>query len=529
MMRWFMWVPILAFIYVNTVFSDPVTVTANGETLLGQKEHGVSHFLGIPYAQAPVGHLRWREPIPSTPRQGVQQATEFSSACMQGKHIADWYQELKQAFNAADTDVEMPAVSEDCLYLNIWTPEDLSNKDDIASLPVMVWIHGGSNKGGWSFEPNYHGDKLAAKGVVVVSIAYRLGVFGFATIPALQDQTYPTNFALLDQIAALRWVQENIQAFGGDPSNITLFGESAGAADIGYLFFSPMNEGLFQRAIHQSAGFEVLAKQDSKHHFQLGQMLTQQLLGKEIQTEPASRIETGEVANQLRALPAEDVLAAAEIAYKDHFYTPVVDGKVLLRSTAESLNQSDWPGVDLLIGSNAHEWLMYVDEHADQKEVTALLNKLPQPAKQLFVEQYRQQLGAREQLDVIYSSQEMHCPSLKIAEVNRKQGGSSWVYRFDRVRDGAGGEILGSYHGAEIPYVFNSHDDWLTVAEADAKLTQVMQDYWVNFARTGNPNGEGLKHWPALNDRAIQLKLDSTVSVGEMPEAAFCRAIDSTN
>ena len=183
------------------------TVLANGELLQGAHVAGdstVAVFKGIPFAAPPVGDLRWREPLPPQRRAGTQQATTFAPACYQDSYLTDWYRRVGAAFGAPASTFVEPAVSEDCLYLNVWTPQ----LDRTAKLPVMVWIYGGSNRSGWTFEPNYHGPNLARRGnVVVVTIAYRVGIFGFFGHPELRGAEYPTNFALLDQIAALRWLR----------------------------------------------------------------------------------------------------------------------------------------------------------------------------------------------------------------------------------------------------------------------------------------------------------------------------------
>jgi len=210
--------------------SGPV-VLANGEELHGIWEgegNQIAVFKGVPFATPPVGDLRWRAPRPNTPRQGPQSAAEFAPGCMQTTYSTDWYARVAAAFGHGPEVAARPlGVSEDCLYLNIWTPE----LNPEAGLPVMVWVHGGSNKGGWSYEPNYIGTRLAEKGVIVVSIAYRLGAFGFFSHPALDNgEGQPVaNFGWLDGIHAFTWVTEYIRAFGGDPENITAIGESSGA------------------------------------------------------------------------------------------------------------------------------------------------------------------------------------------------------------------------------------------------------------------------------------------------------------
>ena len=227
-------------------------------------ENEVDEFLGLPFAEPPIGSNRWKPAVllnNFSANNQRYQATNFAPACMQGTHIADWYKGVIESFGGDAGGFPVPQVSEDCLYLNIWRPSHRIN----TPLPVMVYLHGGSNKGGWAYEPNYIGASLASKGVIVVSVPYRLGVFGFFSHPELSH----ANFALTDMIAALRWINQNIAAVGGNPNNITLFGESAGASNIAYLMASPVAKGLFQRAIHQSAGWAMYGTQSKNEleHF----------------------------------------------------------------------------------------------------------------------------------------------------------------------------------------------------------------------------------------------------------------------
>ena len=205
-------------------------VEVNGEVLHGEyfADTGVAVFRSIPFAEPPLGHLRWRPPQPLGMKLAYREATAFAPVCMQSPRILEWYRDMAEIFGSSPDVFEDLVTSEDCLYLNIWSPD----LHEDAALPVMVYIHGGSNKSGWSYEPNYHGHALAKRGVVLVSIAYRLGVFGFLSHPDLDDDNGIANFGLWDQVTALKWIQEYIRQFGGDPERVTVFGESSGAQDI---------------------------------------------------------------------------------------------------------------------------------------------------------------------------------------------------------------------------------------------------------------------------------------------------------
>lgn len=509
----------------GTDATTTVSATANNELLGGELNQSIAVFRGIPFAQAPIGALRWQAPQAHIPRPGPQDATEFADACMQGPHIVDWYKDLVVAFERDPAVVQSPPFSEDCLYLNIWTPalnvaSTQAPKADTKKLPVMVWIHGGSNKGGWAYEPNYLGHALAQQQVVVVSIAYRLGVFGFFAHPQLsQQQAISANFGLLDQIAALKWIQQHIHAFGGDAQNITVFGESAGAANIAYLIASPLAKGLFQRAIHQSAGFQMAA-----HNSRVAEEPLGVALATELNIDPHKP-----AIEQLRAIDAQQLLAATEKAYAGHYFAPLIDQHVLQDEPLQTFATQQQNSVSLMIGSNAHEWYMYLDEATDHDAVNDYIDANTEPAGQLALKQWaQQQADPRLALDRLTTAREMLCPSYymaaRVAENNR-----SWVYFFSQQRAGKGGAALKAYHGAEIAYVFDTHDDWLPTSKSDQALTTLMVQYWSNFAKSGDPNGDKLPDWPQYTDRsAAAMELGNNVGAIPLPEPLLCQWLAPT-
>ena len=466
----------------------------------GERHPQVASFRGIPYAQPPVGELRWQSPRPLGERPPVRQATQFAAACYQDSYNTDWYRKVGAAFGADPAHFSEPRVSEDCLYLNVWTPRPA----DSARRPVMVWIHGGANRSGWSFEPNYLGESLAARGVVVVSIAYRVGVFGFFGHPQLDGNA---NFGLQDQIAALQWVQDHVAAFGGDAGNVTVFGESAGAADIGYLMASPPARGLFRRAISQSGGYQLLERRTLADVESWGRGLGAALPGHP------------DLAG-LRRLDSATILAAANAALQDVDFGPAVDGAAVPAPLAGGSHLQDAP-VDLLVGTNQDEWLMYVDD--DAGSLSAALDALPAAARPALQELAASEPTIREGHDRAVTFANMVCAGYVIAGDVRGAGGRAWVYRFTRVRPGPGGERLRAYHGAEIPYVFDTHDAWLATASADRRLTAAMQQYWVNFAKNGNPNGAGLPEWPEYaTGEARVIELGDRVGAMPAPDHPLC-------
>jgi para-nitrobenzyl esterase len=494
--------------------SVSVEITAGNEILIGQytdQTMAIAAFKGIPYAAPPVEERRWQAPQKHQPRTGKQLATKFANACYQDNYNTQWYQKVGKAFGVAPEMFIDPNFSEDCLYLNIWTPSLHKNK----KLPVMVWIHGGSNKAGWSFEQNYIGTQLAQQGqVIVVSIAYRLGVFGFISHPELTQNNTPANFGLLDQIEALKWINKHIEQFGGDSSNITLFGESAGAANIGNLILSPPADGLFQRAISQSGGFQLWNNADLK---------SQQTFGHDL------AIALDMTDNSLTTLKKESakvLFNKAKQDFPEYYYGASVDGYVL-PDTALNLLFSSKLSVDLLIGSNQDEWLMYLDNSPEK--LTEMINSYPKEIHHILKNRAQQEQSIAQGHDQASTLIDMVCPGYAYAQQIVKSNKRAYIYRFKQVRSGKGGNQLQAYHGAEIPYVFNSHDDWLTTNKEDQALTTAMIRYWTNFAKNGDPNDPkftDLPNWPQFdeNDPKV-LALSEKTSVIAAPDFSNCQKI----
>jgi len=493
-------------------------VYANGEELLGawENDEEVAVFRGVPFAAPPVGDLRWRAPVANTARSGPQNATEFAPACMQTPYITDWYAGVAKTFGHGPESVGRPnGVSEDCLYLNIWSPQLNAN----AKLPVLVWVHGGSNKGGWSYEPNYIGANLAAKGVVVVTITYRLGAFGFFSHDLLDNGVGEpiANFGWLDSIEAFRWVAKNIQAFGGDPNNITAIGESSGAGNISdWISTDTSEDRLYSKAIIQSsAGSLVAPRRTLSDEQEVGRRLIDSL-----------QIEGQLTAQQLRRIPAGKILSAAQTELQGHYFDVVIDDLSLRLSPLESLARKQKFAVDILIGSNADEWYMYVDEMVDQSDLEQSIdNRAPENRAALLAE-LEQESDVRRAMDRINTASDMLCPSRNLASTVTSLGGRGWVYYFSRKRSGSGGDKLGAYHGAEIPYVFNTHDDWLPSDTIDRKLTEAIMDYWVQFATTGNPNLPGYPEWPVYREtNPAVMELGDEIGAIDPPDARLCELL----
>ena len=478
----------------------------------------IAVFKGIPYAKPPVGDLRWKPPVPNE-STGAHAATAFGAQCMQNGRLIEWAKGIAAVFGTVDK-MEPPSLStsEDCLSLNVWTPK-LSG-----TAPVMVWIHGGSNTNGSGAESLYNGTQLAKRGTVVVSINYRLGMFGFMVHPALVAESprhVAGNYALLDQMEALRWVRKHIKSFGGDPTRVTVFGESAGSIDIVHLMASPVAKGLFDRAIAESGA-------------PMGRMATvQSAAGLGVLFAKALGVDTtGDVLAQLRAKPASDVLSA-QSSFRPFVLAagPVVDGWLFPDMTARIWERGEQTNVPLIIGSNAFE-------------MTTLRAYLP--AFPRTVAGFRQWAGqtlgsATESVLAHYSPADdagvetaalhlttelfMTCPVRIAARAMQRAGHPTWRYLFTRVLPG--GERLGAYHSAEIGYVFGVKLAWLPSDAVDDRLAQAMMGYWSRFAATGDPNGGGAPQWPrydAASDPYLELGDTVAARAGFKKEA--CDAMD---
>jgi para-nitrobenzyl esterase len=463
----------------------------------------VNAFLGIPFAEPPVGRLRWQPPQLTKSLPGRQLAHSFKPACAQLPHMLDWYRGVIESFGGDPASFPIPEFSEDCLYLNIWTPAVAER----AAKPVVVYIHGGSNKGGWAYEPNYIGENLARMGVVVVSIPYRLGVLGFFAHPELTDK----NPGILDQIAALQWIAQNIRAAGGDPEQVTLMGESAGANNIDHLLASPRARGLFQRVIHQSGGWAITATEERSDAERLAVEL-QQVLVKD----------SGGGLEALQAVPLTDLLTAAGNVFADHYFDPVVDGSSMTASVRNAILNGDLAPFDLLIGSNTDEWLMYLADKTSLENYLAE-NFAAEPERATALRNALSGMNDRQAVDRLTTAANFVCPSIKLASYVSRAGGQSWMYLFARQRDGERAAAMGAYHGAELPYVFGTHDEWLPTSTEDLELSVLMMQYWANFIRTGNPNGETLPVWPAFEEatKATQ-RLDTALYNEPHPSGELC-------
>ena len=461
-----------------------------------ETDSSIGVFRGIPYAQPPVGELRWRAPKDLTSWTGVRQATTFGAAC--------WQSYSDDAFVWSRG--EFPR-SEDCLHLNIWQPE----KTD-ATAPVMVWFHGGAHTGGFAHVELFDGTELARQGVVVVTVNYRLGPWGFLAHPALAEESEHNstgNYGLMDKIAALKWVEKNIQGFGGNPDNVTLFGQSAGSSSVCALMASPLADGLFHKAIGQSAACLVKERHDANGQ-ERGARLAQLALGE--LSAKTSKVQVS--AKQLRSIDNQTLLSAMENSDWSEGSRIVVDGWVLPKAPVDIFNANQQAKVPLLVGSLANEGheLLPLNNALTESELDQYLSKTfaatAPKLKALYADDLAVSPGMalREILTDAFMAMSMR----GWAQYNHNAGQPTYLYFMDYVPPAYqiylfddpnlnlphGPRSAGAYHSGDLAYVFNNvgktGDFWL---EEDFAMARAMSGYWTNFAKTGDPNGSNLPNW----------------------------------
>lgn len=495
---------------VLTACAQRPELNVNGEGLSGDYlgDTGVAVFRGIPFAEPPLGDLRWQSPQPLQSKMSARDATAFAPACMQSMGILEWYRDMAEIFGSTRDEFDDLAISEDCLYLNIWTPE--INED--ANLPVMVYVHGGSNDSGWSYEPDYHGQVLAERGVVLVSIAYRLGVFGFLSHPDLDDDQAVANFGLWDQVAALEWIQEYISHFGGDPGRVTLFGESAGSQDVLALMAADKATGLFHGAILQSnAGFGLgrRASPSLDEERQRG-----------IETARIFGFEGIDAWQKLKSVPADELLAKYEEHYSRYYHSPAVDEQLLRKTVWETINGGELASIPFIIGSNGDEWYDRTPEESGEQNVLEAIESTEHLDSPETLAAVRSETDYRRMIDRISAANGMLCPSQYTAALYD----DARVYYFTRVREGDGGARVRAYHGAELPYVFGTHPSWMSTTDVDLNLTDQILSYWTQFAATGDPNMDGLPDWPDFRTSGSQvMTFADEAQTTDAPEPVLCR------
>lgn len=466
----------------QTQASSPV-VQAPAGAVRGTFENGINIFKGIPFAEAPVGPLRWRAPVPKAKWSGVRDATSFGPACVQPEG------KLNNIYASASP----PPMSEDCLSLNVWAPANARNA------PVFVWIYGGALWGGASLDPVYDGQKFADRGIVFVSINYRLGPLGWLAHPELSAESkdgISGNYGLLDQIAALRWVKRNISAFGGDPSNVTIAGESAGGLSVMYLLASPPARGLFSKAIAESAYMISTPELKEARYGAPSAEAAGVALAQKLQAPNLAA---------LRAMDPAKLTAGASAAG----YAPfgAVDGKILPRQLVDVFDRGEQARVPTLAGFNSGE-------------IRSLMILAPPPAASAddYVKRIRDAYGdLADRFLQLYPADSMKESILAASRdglygwtaerLARKQadvGVPSYLYLFDHGYPAADQAGLHGFHASELPYVFGTFDKtpplWPKIPDTASEhaLSDAMIDYWTSFAKTGHPVAAHAPAWQSF-------------------------------
>ncbi|WP_051362247.1 carboxylesterase/lipase family protein [Solimonas soli] len=452
-------------------------VTVRGGALRGSSADGVQAFLGIPYAAPPVGALRWQAPQAPAAWSGVRDATRFGSACAQGD---DRFFGLTPQRRG-----------EDCLYLNVWTPPHAAQ-----ALPVMVWLHGGAHRMGAASLAAYDGARLAARGVVVVTLNYRLGYLGYFAHPALGADG--GNFGLMDQIAALAWVRDNIAAFGGDPAQVTVFGESAGGADILYLMTHPAGRGLFRAAIVESGGGWGKPLPRDKMQDKVVAALAGVGVARDLD------------AAALRALPAQKLIDA-QAADRNLGFGPFLDGRTVFEAPAKVFAEGRQQKLPLIIGSNDGEGSLLRFRQPGWRD--RLLIRLP------MVSGWYPDVEADARAPLLFRDAVFAAPARWIAAHHAP----AWLYRYAHLSAGQRGKAPGAGHAAEIAYVFDTLDSLavfkIALDDEDRRQATQLADCWVSFAKAARPDcGLAWSPYRRSADRALLIGDDARE--GALPDGA---------
>jgi para-nitrobenzyl esterase len=494
-------------------FAQINSAQVTGGAVAGTAVDTIAVFKGIPFAAAPIGELRWKAPQPVPAWQGVRKAESYGPTCMQSAQMI--------ALLGGG-----PSVSEDCLYLNVWTPA----KSAAERRPVMVWIYGGGFAAGTTGIPTYDGEQFARQGVVLVSVAYRVGPFGFLADPALTREGGGTsgNYGLQDMIAGLRWVKKNIAKFGGDPARVTIFGESAGGIAVSMLAASPAASGLFQRAISESGGSFGPPRQGTEAGANVPPLKGAESFGHGF----LAKLGANDLASA-RALPADKIQSGLPADALAGGFWPNFDGKILpgdqyLRYSAGHFN--DTP---ILIGTNSDEGALFVRRAMTPAAFEAVVRAGYGDRADLILNAYphADNMAATRAAKRLARDTTFAWSTWTWARLQSQRGKSqAFIYYFDhrtpQSPDGAN-------HGSEIAFVFHTLSApglggvVVKTTPADVKLSEQMQHYWVNFATNGDPNGPGLPSWPAFDAKTQKaMVLDDAPSARPLPNQAQLQALD---
>jgi para-nitrobenzyl esterase len=494
---------LLAVLPAHAALAQVTRAKVTGGEVSGVAEGGISIFKGIAFAAPPVGDLRWKAPAPVQPWSGIKKAETFANACMQ----------------APNTQGNTAPVSEDCLYLNVWTPA----KAAAAKIPVIVWIHGGGYVGGSTSIGMYDGTGFAKKGVVMVSLAYRLGPYGFMASPELSRESGQGSgtYGIQDLVAGLKWVKANIAAFGGDPGNVTVFGHSAGAGAVSFLAASPLAKGLFHKVIAMSGGsFTPLQTTEQGGS---GMSIPTLEVAEAAGSAFLAKLGVKNIA-EARELKADAIQAAAGGGMS---FRPAADGYVLSKDLYTLYEQHKFNDTPVLVGHASDETLAF----GGPKTVT--------PAD--FEKQIREQFGT--QADAVLAAYPHGSEADAIRATRHVRNDTSfawnaWTWWREQSKQGRG-KVFGYYynnhgpqaegsgHGSDVPFAFQTLAGRRTPSPEDLVLSDKISSYYVNFAVTGDPNGKGLPQWHVFTDKNPQVMVfDAEPSARTYPVLQKLRVFD---
>ncbi|MGA2748002.1 MAG: carboxylesterase family protein [Verrucomicrobiota bacterium] len=504
MNRTFLVILLAMFVARLGLAQQPEPVRTEGGMAQGASENGLTVYRGLPFAAPPVGDLRWRAPQPAAKWEGVRQATKFGPSPIQGSRKG-------------------PAMSEDCLYLNVWTPAKSAND----RIPVLVWIYGGGFSAGATSQSTCSGEKLANKGVVLVSIAYRVGQLGFLAYPGLSAETtnhISGNYGLLDLIAGLQWVRNNIAAFGGDPNKVTIFGESAGGIAVSMLCASPRAKGLFHGAISQSGGSFGPPRPTTFPGENLKRLADAERAGEAY----AKSAGVSSIA-ELRKIPPDQLPAGRGLGSS----WPIIDGWVIPDDQYKLYTAGKYNDTPILLGYNSDEGASFSPPKTPEDYIAGVKARYGKFADDLIkaypVGSNTVPKTARDlSRDAAFGWQ-----TWAWARLQAQTGKSKVFYYYfdqhplypeDSPRSG-----YGTPHGADVAYVFQHLDPGNPhTTKTDLEISDAMSTYWVNFARHGDPNGEGLPAWPAFSDSNPQVMyFNQSPHPGPVPSAESLKVLDA--
>ncbi len=487
-----------------TTGGQPGQVKVEGGIIQGTVTEDLTIYKGIPFAAPPVGDLRWKAPQPVEVWEGVKQTTEYAPAPMQPGNPHS-------------------GKSEDCLYLNIWTPAE-SPKE---KLPVLVWIYGGGFSFGSTSDPVHNGEHLARKGVVLVSIAYRVGQLGFlahSELSAENPNGVSGNYGLLDQIAGLQWIQNNISAFGGDPDKVTIFGESAGGIAVSMLCASPLAKGLFHGAISQSGGSFGPTRPTT---FPGENMKTLQQ-AEEDGTEYARKVGVSSIA-ELRNIDPDKLPLGMGMGGA----WPIVDGYVIPDDQYKLYEAGNYNDIPVLIGYNSDEGLSFSPGRTPEEYVAGVERRFGPFTDSLIKAYPVGENNVPRSARNLMRDAAFGWHTWSWARLQSKAGKSEvYFYYFDQHPERAEGSPQaehGTPHGVDVPFVFMNLDPANpNTTESDLKIAETMGIYWTNFAKYGDPNGEGVPEWPAFSDENPDVMyLGPSAYLGSVPDEASLYVLDN--